>query len=72
MSCDADLWKEASFGLGTGTLASLVNIPKVYECGVLVLTPDDVTTKRGATGNTPRDNVLFELGLFMGALDRDP
>jgi CAP12/Pycsar effector protein, TIR domain len=35
-----------------------------------VLTPDDLISRRGKTGNSPRDNVLFELGLFMGALGR--
>jgi predicted nucleotide-binding protein len=36
-----------------------------------VLTPDDLVSKRDSTKNSPRDNVLFELGLFMGALGRE-
>ena len=35
-----------------------------------LLTPDDVTIKREAEGPAARDNVLFELGLFIGALGR--
>jgi predicted nucleotide-binding protein len=38
------------------------------DFAVVVLTPDDVTTKRGQTYDVPRDNVLFELGFFMGRL----
>jgi hypothetical protein len=37
---------------------------------VLVLTPDDWTTSRGERALSPRDNVIFELGLFMGRLGR--
>jgi len=68
---ECDLWSQGPFGLGEGTLESLVKATSEYDYAVLVLTPDDVTTKRGVSGNSPRDNVLFELGLFMGALGRD-
>jgi predicted nucleotide-binding protein len=37
---------------------------------VLVAGPDDEVTSRGTTAGAPRDNVVFELGLFMGALSR--
>ncbi len=34
----------------------------------LILSPDDAVTSRDATTAAPRDNITFELGLFMGAL----
>jgi hypothetical protein len=34
------------------------------------LSPDDLLTSRNESTAAPRDNVLFELGLFMGALGR--
>ena len=40
------------------------------DFAALVLGPDDQVLSRGVTSNAPRDNVLFELGLFMGALER--
>lgn len=45
---------------------------QVVACdfAALVLGPDDQVLSRGATLNAPRDNVLFELGLFMGAIER--
>lgn len=67
---EATIWHQGAFGLSTGSLESLVAATEKYAFAVLVLTPDDVTTKRDATKNSPRDNVLFELGLFMGALGR--
>ena len=36
-----------------------------------MLTADDLLEKRDIIGRCPRDNVLFELGLFMGALGRN-
>jgi predicted nucleotide-binding protein len=52
-------------------LESLLRAVKQVEYAVLVLTPDDLVHKRDAIRNSPRDNVLFELGLFMGALGRE-
>lgn len=45
---------------------------QVFACdfAALLLGPDDEVLSRGVTSNAPRDNVLFELGLFMGALER--
>ena len=65
------LWKNGVFGLGQGTLEALIAAADKFDFAVLVLTPDDVTTSQGATANSPRDNVLFELGLFMGRLGRE-
>lgn len=45
---------------------------QVFQCdfAALVLGPDDQVLSRGITSSAPRDNVVFELGLFMGALER--
>ncbi len=45
---------------------------QVVACdfAALVLGPDDQVLSRGVTSSAPRDNVLFELGLFMGAIER--
>ena len=42
-----------------------------YDYAILVLTPDDVLLKREINQMTARDNVLFELGFFIGKLGRD-
>lgn len=69
-SVESTIWSQGVFGLSKGNLENLVAASTDYDYAVLVLTPDDLTTKRGKTENSPRDNVLFELGLFMGALGR--
>jgi hypothetical protein len=68
---DVVLWSQGVFGLSGGTLGSLVEAAKKFDFAVLVLIPDDVATTRGKEKQIPRDNVLFELGLFMGALGRE-
>lgn len=65
------VWNQGVFGLSGGTLESLVAALDDYDFATLVLTPDDLLEKRDLRGRCPRDNVLFELGLFMGALGRD-
>jgi predicted nucleotide-binding protein len=63
-----EIWSQGTFGLGESTLASLVGALARFDFAILIVTADDATTVRGETRAAPRDNVLFELGLFMGAL----
>ncbi len=68
---DTTIWSQDIFALSKGNLENLANAVKKFEYAILVLTPDDLSYKRGSMEKVPRDNVLFELGLFMGALGRD-
>lgn len=67
---NVSLWNEGAFGLGQGTLESLVNSLDRFDFAVLVVTPDDVIVSREVQTQAPRDNIMFELGLFMGRLGR--
>lgn len=64
-----DLWTW-KFDLSQTYIESLEKVCSETDFAVLVLTPDDVTTSRKKKTLTPRDNVIFELGLFIGALGR--
>lgn len=68
---ECTVWWQGVFGLSIGTLEGLIKASTDYEFAVLVLTPDDLVEKRGVTKSSPRDNVLFELGFFMGALGKE-
>lgn len=70
-SADVVLWSQGVFGLSEGTLESLVDKLPSFDFAILVLTPDDVAIVRHEVAQLPRDNVLFELGLFMGGLGRE-
>lgn len=68
---EVTVWQQGVFDPSGGTLESLVQMATTFDFAVLVLTPDDVLTKREQSKNAPRDNVLFELGLFIGTLGRE-
>ena len=69
--CEVKLWPQGPFGLTHGTLESLVTAADQFDFAVLVLTSDDLNISRGVAKLAARDNVLFELGLFIGSLGRD-
>jgi predicted nucleotide-binding protein len=70
-ACEVTVWHQGVFGLGLGTLELLVNRLTDFDFAALILTPDDVTVSRNETQQSPRDNVLLELGLFIGAIGRE-
>jgi hypothetical protein len=67
---EVTLWNEGVFGMGRSYLESLVNALDRFDFAALILTPDDLVMGHDVAALTPRDNLLFELGLFMGRLGR--
>lgn len=67
---ETTLWSAGVFGLSQNTLESLVNALDRFDFAVLVITADDLVISRDTTSWRGRDNVMFELGLFMGRLGR--
>ena len=65
---EVTIWDQGVFPLSAGTLPALAAVADQADFAIVVLTADDRTTKRGQTSAVPRDNVLFELGFFMGRL----
>lgn len=68
---EVELWNEGVFRLSAGTLESHLQALNRFDFSVLVLTPDDITMSRGIRQNSSRDNVLIEIGLFIGSLGRE-
>ncbi len=65
---DTTIWMNGVFRPGESFLQSLLNSLAQFDFAVLVLTPDDVLESRDASYSSPRDNVIFEFGLFMGRI----
>jgi hypothetical protein len=57
--------------MGESILNALVKVGELYDFALLVFGQDDSTMMGGETTSTVRDNVLFELGLFMGQMGRE-
>lgn len=64
------LWSKDIFGASTFPIDDLEAQLHVADFALLVAGPDDHVTSRGEIIAAPRDNVIFETGLFMGALSR--
>lgn len=67
---EVEPWTRA-FDLSATYIESLEKAVAAADFAVMVLTPDDVTTSRKKQRLSPRDNLVFELGLFMGGLGRE-
>ncbi len=65
---DVDVWNEDIFSKNKSFLSTLLNRASFYDFAIIVLTPDDVADIRDELYNIPRDNLYFELGLFMGRI----
>ena len=64
-------WLAKEFEPMSNTLGALGVAAEEYDFGVFIFTPDDKYESRGEKGVASRDNVLFELGLFLGSLGAD-
>jgi tetratricopeptide (TPR) repeat protein len=67
---ETTVWDQGVFNLSESSLESLVNVLEESDFGVFIFTPDDYIIIRGKKDLAVRDNVLFELGLFVGRLGR--
>lgn len=66
--CEVNIWHQGLFNPGSHTLTAMVKAAGSYDFAILVISADDQTESRGDVAPAPRDNVIFELGLFIGAL----
>ena len=65
------LWTDKVFGASRFPIAELEKQVQEADFAILVLGADDVVESRNEKSDAPRDNVVFELGLFMGALSHE-
>lgn len=61
-------WGERVFAPSGYAIQDLVDAGRGCDFAILLATGDDLTTSRGTTTASPRDNVLLEIGLFIGLL----
>ncbi|GFE87311.1 TIR domain-containing protein [Steroidobacter agaridevorans] len=65
------LWTDGVFRVTNYTLQDLEDQVDQSDFAVAIAHSDDLTHSREQTWPAPRDNVIFELGLFMGRLGRN-
>lgn len=62
------VWDTSIFKINQNFLSDLLKASLQFDFGILLGTNDDKVIFRGKEVMQPRDNVLFELGLFTGRL----
>jgi predicted nucleotide-binding protein len=69
---DAEItvWNQGVFELSQTTIESLVSTLEKCDFAIFVFSPDDILKIRQKQFLSVRDNVIFELGLFIGKLGR--
>src|SRR5438046_1967064 len=65
-----DLWRN-KFDVSETAIESLEAVAEEADFAVVVMSGDDITISRNKEAVVPRDNLIFELGLFIGALGRE-
>jgi CRP/FNR family cyclic AMP-dependent transcriptional regulator len=64
------VWSKGVFSASDFSMESLARVVDSTDFAVLILGADDTVICRKKETAAPRDNVVFELGLFMGAIGR--
>jgi len=65
------IWRAGTFKLSSQSVDDLVKKSSAIDFAVFAFTPDDVSKIRSREEVVARDNVVFELGLFIGAIGKD-
>ena len=65
-----EIWTDGVFNASKTAIEDLTSLLGRIDFAVVLLTPDDKITSRSKRSFSPRDNVVFELGLAIGAIGR--
>ncbi|WP_110188278.1 nucleotide-binding protein [Pokkaliibacter plantistimulans] len=67
---EVTLWKNGTFKLSSSTIDDLVEKSSFVDFALFIFAPDDISTIRSRSEHVVRDNVIFEMGLFVGAIGK--
>ena len=65
------VWTDDIFKLSDYALNSLIDKLQNFDFGVFIFSPDDTAIIRKQERQIVRDNIIFELGLFIGHLGKE-
>ncbi|MBU1438359.1 MAG: nucleotide-binding protein [Gammaproteobacteria bacterium] len=65
---DVEIWNQGIFKASEVVFSKLTSVARDFDAAVFVISPDDFVSKLAEEIKQPRDNILFEIGLFMGVL----
>jgi hypothetical protein len=68
---EVTIWKNGTFKLSSTVIEDLVEKSSAVDFALFIFTPDDIATIRSRKEHVVRDNVVFEMGLFVGAIGKN-
>lgn len=68
---EVTIWKNGTFKLSSTTIDDLVEKSSSVDFALFIFAPDDIATIRSRKEHVVRDNVLFEMGLFVGSIGKE-
>lgn len=68
---DVTVWDQDAFRVGSTIIDELSRNLQQSDFGIFVFSPDDISVIRGRKKPAVRDNVVLELGMFIGRLGRE-
>lgn len=70
-NAEITVWPQGIFDLSKTAMSSLIQTIDRMDFAAFIFSPDDQAVIRGEEHQIARDNVLFELGLFIGKLSME-
>lgn len=67
---EVTIWKNGTFKLSSSAIDDLVGKSSSVDFALFIFSPDDIASIRNRTEHVVRDNVIFEMGLFVGAIGK--
>lgn len=64
------IWKNGTFKLSSSTIDDLVEKSSFVDFALFIFAPEDIAEIRSRKKHVVRDNVIFEMGLFVGAIGK--
>lgn len=65
------LWTGGTFDIGSTALDDLIRKSSEVDFALFIFSPDDLGMIRNEQKRMVRDNVIFEMGLFVGAIGKE-
>ena len=67
---EVTIWKNGTFKLSSSAIDDLVEKSSAVDFALFIFAPDDIASIRNRSEHVVRDNVIFEMGLFVGAIGK--